>query len=135
MIAIVLIAHSPDVGRGLATMLGQTAPNVPVRVAAGTSGGGLGTSAPSVERALRDALEASRGEGAVVLFDLGSGLLAFDIAVEALDAGQRSRIRLSVGPIVEGAILAAIESAGGGTLAGVAAVADTASSAPKIPGP
>ena len=61
MIALVLVAHSPALAAGLAAMLAQAAPSVPVATAAGTDAGVLGTSMPATRRALGAALDGRRG--------------------------------------------------------------------------
>ena len=132
MVSLVLVAHSPELVAGLRAMVAQVAPAVAVETAAGTGSGRLGTSAPAVHAALLRALAA--GEGAVVLLDHGSAFLAIDIALDDLPAGDRARVRLSGGPLVEGAILAAIEAGAGGSLEAVGRAADEAWRSLKIPG-
>ena len=83
--------------------------------AGGTATGSLGTSSPGILAALREALRASAGEGVVVLFDLGSAALALEVALEELADDDRARIAVSDGPLVEGAVRAAVEAAGGAT--------------------
>jgi dihydroxyacetone kinase DhaKLM complex PTS-EIIA-like component DhaM len=132
MVALVLVAHSPELVAGIRAMVAQVAATVAVETAAGTGTGRLGTSAPDVQAALLRALAAA--EGAVVLLDHGSAFLAVDIALDELAPGERSRVRLSGGPLVEGAILAALEAAAGGSLEAVGRAADDAWRMPKIPG-
>lgn len=134
MVTLVLVAHSPELLRGLRAMVAQAAGSVPVALAGGTSTGALGTSAPAVRSAVRNALAASDGDGTVVLIDLGSAALAVEIALEELSPSDARRVRVSRGPIVEGAVLAAVESAAGATLDAVLAAADGAGGAPKMPG-
>ena len=81
--------------------------------AGGTATGSLGTSSPGILAALRAALLASAGSGVVVLFDLGSAALALEVALEELTDVDRARIAVSDGPLVEGAVRAAVEAAGG----------------------
>jgi len=133
VVGLVIVAHSPDLLRGLRAMIAQAAPAVPVAGAAGTALGALGTSAPDVEEALHQALAASGGDGVVVLIDLGSAALAVEIALEALDEWDRRLVALSNGPIVEGAILAAVEARSGAPLDVVLRSAEAAASTPKIP--
>ena len=134
MVGLVLVAHSPELVRGLRAMVAQAAPAVPVGLAAGSAQGRLGTSAPQVLEALQQTLAASRGDGAVVLVDLGSATMAVEIALEETTEAYRRLTRLSRGPIVEGAIFAAIEAAAGAGLEGVLAAADAAADMPKFPG-
>ena len=133
MIALALVGHSRELLRALRAMVAQAAPDVPVVTAGGTSTGSLGTSSPGIQEALRAALRASDGEGVVVLFDLGSAVLALEIALEELPDHDRARIAVSDGPLVEGAVRAAVEAAGGASLAQVCAVADGERATAKLP--
>jgi len=133
MIALALVGHSDELLRALRVMVAQAAPAVPVTIAGGTASGGLGTSSPGIQEALAAALRASDGDGVVVLFDLGSASLALEIALEELPDGDRARIAVSEGPLVEGAVRAAVEAAGGASLEQVCAVADAERVTPKLP--
>jgi dihydroxyacetone kinase DhaKLM complex PTS-EIIA-like component DhaM len=133
MTSLVLVGHSPELLRALRAMVAQSAPAVPVAIAGGTAAGNLGTSSPAIHEALRAALAASDGDGVVVLLDLGSAVLALEMALEDLAAAERARIRVSRGPLVEGAVRAAVEAAGGASLDRVLAVADAEGGAEKLP--
>ncbi len=133
MIALALVGHSRELLHALRAMVAQAAPAVPVTTAGGTATGSLGTSSPGILEALREALLASDGEGVVVLLDLGSAVLALEIALEELPDHDRARIAVSDGPLVEGAVRAAVEAAGGASLAQVCAVADAERAAAKLP--
>lgn len=133
MTSLVLVGHSPELLRALRAMVAQSAPAVPVAIAGGTAAGNLGTSSPAIRDAMRAALAASGGDGAVVLLDLGSAVLALEMALEELSAAERTRIRVSRGPLVEGAVRAAVEAAGGASLDRVLAVADAEREADKLP--
>lgn len=133
MVGLVLVAHSPELLRGLRAMIAQAAGSVPVQVAGGTALGALGTNAPAVASALRAGLSSAGGDGIVVMLDLGSAVLALDIALESLSQAERDRVRISEGPIVEGSILAAVEAASGASVEAVLAAADGAARAPKLP--
>jgi PTS hybrid protein len=133
MVGLVLVGHSAEVVRGLAAMVRQAAPGVPVEVAGGLSGGRLGTSGPDVAAALRRALDATRGRGVVVLLDLGSAALALDIALEDLDPADRARVRVTEAPFVEGAVVGAVAAAGDADADVVVAAAEGAMRMPKLP--
>jgi dihydroxyacetone kinase DhaKLM complex PTS-EIIA-like component DhaM len=133
MIALALVGHSDELLRALRVMVAQAAPAVPVTIAGGTTAGSLGTSSPGIQEALAAALRASDGDGVVVLFDLGSASLALEMALEELPDDDRARIAVSDGPLVEGAVRAAVEAAGGASLAQVRAVADAERATPKLP--
>jgi PTS hybrid protein len=133
MIALVLVGHSAELLRGLRAMVAQAATDVPVITAGGTAAGNLGTNSPGIESALKAGLAASGGDGLVVLFDLGSAAMALEMALEALPGPERARVRVSRGPLVEGAVRAAVEAAGGATLERVLLVADAERHARKLP--
>lgn len=133
MVALVLVGHSAALLSALRAMVAQAAPAVPVATAGGTRVGNLGTSSPDIADALRAGLAASSGDGVVVLFDLGSAAMALEMAIESLRPGDRSLVAVSEGPLVEGAVRAAAEAAGGASLDVVRAAADAERQAPKLP--
>jgi dihydroxyacetone kinase phosphotransfer subunit len=118
---------------GLRDMVNQVAgEDVAVGIAGGTEDGRLGTSAPRIEAALSSVL-AGTPDGVVVLFDLGSAALSLELALESLDSIDRDRVVVSEAPLVEGAILAAVQASIGASLADVAAAAAGAATMPKLP--
>ena len=134
MIGIVLVSHSALIVEGLSEMVAQVAGgDVPVATAGGTDDGRLGTSAPRIGAAIRAVLDAG-ADGAVVLLDLGSAALSLELALEEFQSADRARLQVSEAPLVEGAILAAVQASVGATLDEVAAAAAGAASMPKLPG-
>jgi len=136
-VSLVLISHSRAIGEGLRDMVAQVAgPDVRVAIAAGTEDGRLGTSAPLITEAIRWALaDGPSGpvEGALVLLDLGSAALSLDLALEDLSDAERARTRVSEAPLVEGAVLAAVQASVGASLDDAFAAAAGAASMTKIP--
>jgi dihydroxyacetone kinase DhaKLM complex PTS-EIIA-like component DhaM len=115
-------------------MVGQVAgESVRVATAGGTADGRLGTNAEAVLDALRAAL-ADDADGVLVLLDLGSAWLSVELALEELSDTDRARVQVSEAPLVEGAVLAAVQASVGASLADVAAAAAGAASMPKAPG-
>ncbi len=92
----------------------------------------MGTSAPRIAAALRSTLAASPN-GVLVLLDLGSAALSLELALEELEPIERDRVRISEAPLVEGAILAAVQASIGASLAEVAAAAEGAATMAKLP--
>jgi dihydroxyacetone kinase phosphotransfer subunit len=130
---LVLISHSGTLVSGLREMVAQVAGDeVAVGIAGGTEDGRLGTSAPRIAAALRSTLDASP-DGVVVLLDLGSAALSLELALEDLDPADRERTHVSEAPLVEGAILAAVQASVGASLAEVEAAAAAASTMTKLP--
>jgi dihydroxyacetone kinase phosphotransfer subunit len=133
VIGLVLVSHSSDVVRGVAAMVTQAAPGVPVDGAGGLSGGRLGTDGLEVANALRRVLAANGRDGVLVFLDLGSAAMAVDMALDELDPADRALVRMTEAPLVEGAVLAAVAAAGGAGLDTVTAAAERASTLPKLP--
>ena len=133
MVGLVLISHSRSIVDGLRDMVAQVAgDSVAVEIAGGTDDGRLGTSAPRIAAALRAALAASP-DGVVVLLDLGSAALSLDLALEELESADRARVHVSEAPLVEGAVLAAVQASVGASLAEVEAAAAAAATMAKLP--
>jgi phosphocarrier protein FPr len=123
MVGLVLVSHSPDLVRGLRDLLLQMEPDVPIGVAGGTEDGEIGTSLDLINAALDTA---DRGDGAVVLYDLGSAQMTAEAALEFLDEDLQERCLLVDAPLVEGALAAAGAAGGGAGVAEVAAAARAA---------
>lgn len=133
MVGLVLISHSRSLVDGLRDMVAQVAGEaVAVEVAGGTDDGRLGTSAPRIAEAIRGALAAS-SDGVLVLLDLGSAALSLDVALDDLDRVDRGRVRVSEAPLVEGAVMAAVQASVGAPLAEVEAAAAAAATMAKLP--
>jgi dihydroxyacetone kinase phosphotransfer subunit len=122
MVGLVLVSHSARLVEGLREMVAQVAgDDVPVNTAGGTEDGRLGTSAPLIAEAIRATL--ARAEQVLVLVDLGSAVLSLELALDDLDPADRDRIRISEAPLVEGAIVAAVQASVGSDIDEVAEAA------------
>jgi PTS hybrid protein len=133
VVGLVLVGHSAALVDGLAAMVRQAAPGVPVETAGGLSGGRLGTSGPDVAAAVRRALAAAGDAGVVVFLDLGSAALALDLALDDLAEEERALVRVTEAPFVEGAVIGGVAAAGGGDADVVVAAAEGAMRMPKLP--
>ena len=133
MVGLVLVSHSASIAEGLGEMVAQVAgAEVPVATAGGTDDGRLGTSAPRIVAAIRSTLDAG-ADGSVILLDLGSAALSLELALEEFDDDERARLRVSDAPLVEGAIIAAVQASAGASLDEVVEAAAGAASMPKMP--
>jgi phosphoenolpyruvate---glycerone phosphotransferase subunit DhaM len=134
LVSLVLVSHSKSLAEGLRDMLVQVAGDrVRVAAAGGTADGRLGTNPAAIEDSIRAILSKS-GDDVLVLLDLGSAWLSVEMALEELSETERARVRVSEAPLVEGAVLAAVQASVGGTLSEVAAAAAGAASMSKAPG-
>ena len=130
---LVLVSHSGMLVTGLRDMVAQVAGEaVSVATAGGTEDGRLGTSAPRIATAIRSTLDAG-ADAVLVLLDLGSAALSLELALEDLAAPDRARVHISEAPLVEGAILAAVQASVGASIDDVVAAADGAASMAKLP--
>jgi PTS hybrid protein len=126
-VGLVVVSHSSRIAEGTAELAGQMAgPDVRIVPAGGMEDGSIGTDAARIAVAIG---EADAGSGVVVLADLGSAVLATRTALELL--GNPENVRLSRGPIVEGAIIAAVQASTGSSLDEVLEAAEGAASLPK----
>ena len=129
-VSLVIVSHSARLAEGVAELAGQMAQEkVAIAAAGGTADGSLGT---SVEKIL-EALHVVDGpDGILVLLDLGSAVMATEMAVEAFAPDWQHHIVISPAPLVEGAVIAAVEASIGNSLHEVAEAAASAYSLPKI---
>jgi PTS hybrid protein len=133
LVGLVLISHSSSIADGLRDMVVQVAGvEVPVATAGGTDDGRLGTSAPRIVAAIRSTLDGG-ADGIVILLDLGSAALSLELALEEFDDDERPKLRVSEAPLVEGAVLAAVQASAGASLDEVAEAAAGAASMQKMP--
>jgi phosphoenolpyruvate---glycerone phosphotransferase subunit DhaM len=121
-VAIVIVSHSALVAQGAADMVrGMVGDEVRVAGCGGNPDGGLGTDVA----AIKDAIESVYGPaGVAILVDLGGALTNSEMAIELLPLEQQAKVVICNAPIVEGAVMAATEAAGGSDLAQVRAVAE-----------
>ncbi len=126
-VGLVVVSHSDRIAEGTAELAGQMAgPDVRIVPAGGMEDGTIGTDAARIAAAIE---QADAGVGVVVLADLGSAVLATRTALEML--GDPENVRLSRGPIVEGAVIAAVQASTGSPLEEVLEAAEGAASLPK----
>jgi PTS hybrid protein len=126
-VGLVVVSHSVRIAEGTAELAGQMAGDeVRIVPAGGLEDGTIGTDAARIAAAIE---AADAGAGVVVLVDLGSAVLSTVTALELL--GDPGDVRLSRGPIVEGAVIAAVQASTGSSLDEVLEAAEGAASMPK----
>jgi PTS hybrid protein len=128
-VGIVFVSHSARLAAGIVELAAQMAPSVPLIAAGGTDDGGIGT---SYDRVVAAIAEASRGQGVLLIGDLGSAVLTAETAVDLLDEPPEGGIRVLDVPIVEGGVAAAVAAESGGDLEAVVRAA-SGESAPDAP--
>jgi phosphoenolpyruvate---glycerone phosphotransferase subunit DhaM len=127
MVGLVLVSHSEDIANGLAELAAQMAgPDVAIQAAGGLPDGTLGTDDDRVRDAIR---RAEKGDGVVVIGDLGSAILTVR---HVLERSFNGRVLLADAPLVEGAVAAAVIASTGADVKQVAAAAEEARGANKL---
>jgi len=110
-VGVVIVSHSPKVAEGAADMVRQmVGDEVPVAWTGGNPTGGLGTDVGQIMSAIDRAWSEA---GVVVLVDLGGAETNSEMAIEMLPEERRDRVLICNAPVVEGAVVAATEAAGG----------------------
>lgn len=122
MIAIVIVSHSAKIAEGVKELADQISQGkVAIYAAGGVDDQTIGTNVQRIFTALEQAVEL---DGVLVLYDLGSGVMSAEMAIEMLTPQQRARVCLSSAPLIEGAVVAAIEASLGSPLEAVNAAAE-----------
>lgn len=121
-VSMVIVSHSPLVSRGAADIVQEmVGDQVAVASCGGHPDGSLGTSQTDIDRAIRSVFGPA---GVVVLVDLGAAETNSEQAIAELPDDMRRQVVIADAPVVEGAIMAAIESASGSPLVKVRASAE-----------
>ena len=106
MVGIVIVSHSAKIAEGIKELALQMTPNYDgLYAAGGLEDGSIGTDAVRIMEAIQNA---DKGDGVVVLADLGSGIISAETAIDMLDG--EVKVQIADAPIVEGAIIAAVEA-------------------------
>jgi PTS hybrid protein len=125
LVGIVVVSHSARVAEGVVEIAAQMAPDVRIVAAGGAADGSLGEDATRIAGAI---VEADAGAGVVVVMDFNGAVTAARavLQLELIEADLAGRVRLSGGPLVEGAVFGAAQAGIGDDLEAVLATADAA---------
>ena len=128
MVGLVVVSHSAKAAEGIVEIAAEMGGDeATIEAAGGASDGGIGTTPEKIAAAIKRAA----GGGVVILCDLGSAVMNAELAVETLDV--KDEIALADGPILEGALNAAVEAAGPkATVESVVAAAEEAREIRKL---
>jgi dihydroxyacetone kinase phosphotransfer subunit len=130
LVGIVIVSHSPKIAEGIKDLAEQMGDkHLKIIAAGGMENGEIGTDSIMISKAM---LEADTGDGVVVLADLGSAILSAQTAMELIDDNSRNMIKIADAPVVEGAIIAAVQAFIGGSLDEIIAAAEAARSMLKL---
>jgi len=118
-VGLVIVSHSAKLADGVVELASQMARDVQLRAAGGTDDGRIGTSFDKVSAAITELRDA--GLDVAILTDLGSATMTVDSVLEFLDEDEAAHVKFSDGPLVEGAVSAAVTAQVGGDLDAVVA--------------
>ena len=110
MVGIVIVSHSQKLAEGVVELAKMMAAQAPIAAAGGLDDGELGTSYEKIFAAVEKVYSS---DGVIILMDMGSAVMTTEMVLEDLD---RPNVKMIDAPLVEGAVLAAVESAGGRSL-------------------
>ena len=126
MVGIVIVSHSQKLAEGVVELAKMMAANAPVAAAGGLEDGSLGTSYEKISSAIESVYSA---DGVAILMDMGSAVMTTEMVLEDL---ERDNVKMLDCPLVEGAVLAAVESAGGISLDDLAKKIDEVHTTKKL---
>ena len=126
MVGIVIVSHSQKLAEGVVEIARMMAHDAPLAAAGGLDDGNLGTSYDKIQNAVESVYSA---DGVIVLMDMGSAVMTTEMVLEDL---ERDNVVMLDCPLVEGAVLAAVESSGGKTLAEISQRIDESRTAKKF---
>ncbi|MBR4195755.1 MAG: PTS-dependent dihydroxyacetone kinase phosphotransferase subunit DhaM [Synergistaceae bacterium] len=131
MVGIVIVSHSWKIAEGVCDLAREMARgHEGIIPAGGLDDGSTGTDTEKIADAVT---EADAGEGVVILADIGSAIMSAESAIELLeDEGRGINAVIADAPIVEGAVCAAVEAAGGGSIESVLSAAEESREASKL---
>ena len=110
MVGIVIVSHSQKLAEGVVEVARMMADSAPLAAAGGLEDGNLGTSYDEILAAIEKVYSS---DGVIVLMDMGSAVMTTEMVLEDLD---KPNVKMIDCPLVEGAVLAAVKSAGGRSL-------------------
>ncbi len=110
MVGIVIVSHSQKLAEGVVELARAMAKDVRIAAAGGLEDGTLGTSFQRIYDAID---EVYSEDGVAVLMDMGSAVMTTEMV---LDDMEGRKIRMVDCPLVEGAVLAAVEAVTGSSL-------------------
>ena len=110
MVGIVIVSHSQKLAEGVVEISKMMAAQAPIAAAGGLEDGNLGTSYEKICAAIEEVYSA---DGVIILMDMGSAVMTTEMVLEDLD---KPNVKMLDCPLVEGAVLAAVEAAGGRSL-------------------
>ncbi|WP_196590796.1 dihydroxyacetone kinase phosphoryl donor subunit DhaM [Pectinatus frisingensis] len=107
MVGIVIVSHSVKAAEGIKDIAAEVGkPNQPIVAVGGCEDGSLGIDLDKVEFAIE---EADNDDGVILFVDLGSAIICADM-IRGNSHFTEKNVHIADAPILEGAVIAAIEA-------------------------
>lgn len=126
MVGVVVVSHSQRLAEGAVELATLMASDAKVAAAGGLEDGSVGTSFEKINAAIESVYSE---DGVAVLMDMGSAVMTTEMVIESLDYDN---VVMLDGPVVEGAIVAALEASLGTPLEELQAKVDEARETKKL---
>jgi len=107
MVGLVIVSHSENLTKSVVELTSIMAPGARIAPAGGMDDGGFGTSFEKIQAAIDSVYS---DDGVLVLVDLGSAVMTTEMVIEMFEG---KKVEMVDCPLVEGAVVATIDSAGG----------------------
>ena len=107
MVGFVIVSHSENLAKSVVELTSIMAPNARIAPAGGMDGGGFGTSFEKIQAAIESVYS---DDGVLVLVDLGSAVMTTEMVIEMFEG---KKVEMVDCPLVEGAVVATMDSVGG----------------------
>ena len=107
MVGFVIVSHSENLAKSVVELTSIMAPNARIAPAGGMDGGGFGTSMEKIQAASESVYS---DDGVLVLVDLGRAVMTTEMVIEMFEG---KKVEMVDCPLVEGAVVATIDSVGG----------------------
>ncbi|ARP49787.1 MULTISPECIES: dihydroxyacetone kinase phosphoryl donor subunit DhaM [Caproicibacterium] len=106
MIGIVIVSHSSNLAKSVIELASMMAPDAKMAPAGGLENGALGTSFEKIQHAIESVYS---DDGVLVLVDMGSAVMTTQMVLEMM---PDKKVEMADCPLVEGAVLAAMDAVG-----------------------
>jgi len=106
LIGIVIVSHSSNLAKSVIELASMMAPDAKMAPAGGLENGALGTSFEKIQHAIESVYS---DDGVLVLVDMGSAVMTTQMVLEMM---PDKKVEMADCPLVEGAVLAAMDAVG-----------------------
>lgn len=107
MVGLVIVSHSENLAKSVIELTSMMAKDAKIAPAGGLEDGSFGTSFERIQTAIEQVYS---DDGVIVLMDLGSAVMTTEMVLEMM---EDKKIAMADCPLVEGAVVASVNAAGG----------------------